>query len=88
MKNRDWDKIHKRVEELEQFVWLENTELGEACEYLICLINKGDYISDEFLTACIKEAEEQLQYFQENFDIVEEEKTSTSRVTILREKDF
>jgi len=88
MKNRDWDKIHKLVEELEQFVWLENSELGEACKYLILLINKGDYISDEFLDACVREAEDQLKYFQESFDVVEEEVTSTSTVTVLKEKDL
>ena len=64
-------EIDKKINELKEYVRLEGTELGEACSYLISLINYPDYISNELMCSLDDEVSWQLKNFKENSMIVE-----------------
>lgn len=82
------DSTHRRevVAKLETYLELEGSELGEAGNAIIFLLSMGYCISDELWDTLMKEAEQMLKTFEEEFEIVEEEYTTTHKVKELREK--
>lgn len=82
------DNKHRRevVAKLEEYLELEGSELGEAGQAITFLLALDYCISDELWSALLKEAEQMLKTFEEDFEIVEEEYTTTHKVKELREK--
>ena len=77
------DERYALVEQLEDYVSLEGTEIGEACGALCLLASRLDYLSEEFQRAVDKELVEQLKMFQEQTTIVERQETRTFTVREL-----
>jgi hypothetical protein len=79
----DYDEICNLREELDPYVELEGTEIGEACSALIRLSHYPDYISEECLAAVVTEMKTQLEMFKDQCTIVESEETFTRKVRDL-----
>lgn len=86
----DWEiEIQKRderyqlLEELEEYIQLESTEIGEACAALRNVANSMEYLSKEFQEAVDKELLEQLNMFKEQCTITERTETRTFTVREL-----
>jgi hypothetical protein len=61
----------KDFDELQEYIELEGTEIGETCGTLSVLCQQSDYLSDEFIEALEKEVMRQLNNFREN-TVIEE----------------
>lgn len=80
----DWEiEINQRdernvlIEQLEEYVKLEGSEIGEACSLLCQLAHYSYCISDELVKALDKELVEQLTMFKEQTTIIERTETRT-----------
>lgn len=82
----DHERALKVTGGLEPYLELEGTELSEAGSLVVHLLGYPDYISDELWESLMREAENLLKTFEEDFEIVEEEYTTTHKVKDLREK--
>jgi len=71
----DYKEISNLCEELEPYVELEGSEIGEACSALMRLSHYPDYISEECLAAVAVELKEQLEMFKTQCTIFETEET-------------
>lgn len=82
------DNEHRRevINKLEPYLELEGSDLGEAGQAIIFLLRVDYCISDEMWESLMKEAEDMLKTFEEDFEIVEEEYTVTRKSRELREK--
>jgi len=65
--------------ELEKYVELEGTELGEACQSLLDLVSRTDYLSDGFDELLLAELNYHLDKFKKYSKIVES--TETKEIT-------
>lgn len=72
MKNITYEETIKRIEELEPYMEIEGTELGEAWNLLCDIHNRCDYLSDHFGQEIRKEIKEQLEYIKKHAKITEE----------------
>jgi len=77
------DERNDLIEQLEVYVDLEGTEIGEACNALCLVASRMEYLSEEFQAAVDKELVEQLKMFQEQTTIVERQETRTYTVRNL-----
>jgi L-fucose mutarotase/ribose pyranase (RbsD/FucU family) len=75
--------IYELHEELQKYIDIDGTEIGEACSALVNLSRYPDYISEECLVAVVKEMQTQLEMFKELCTIVETEETYTHKVVDL-----
>lgn len=83
---KDLDHMRDVASAIEPYMDLEGSELGEAVRSVINLLYYYYCISDELWDTLMKEAEQMLKTFQEDFEIVEEEYTTTHKSRELREK--
>jgi len=81
MKKITYEDTIKRIDELQKYIELEGTELGEAWNLLCSIHNRHDYLSDKFTIAIRKEIKEQLDYLKKHTTIVKEERTQTYTVS-------
>ena len=58
------EKANKLEEELNVYINLEGTEIGEACNLLTSISHYQDYVSKKFYDALLNEMEEQLHMFK------------------------
>jgi len=75
--------IEEEIQELEKYLRLEGTEIGDACAALLNVSYYPDYVSKEFQKAIEKEIKSQLEMFKEQTRIVEREETYTRKVVEL-----
>ena len=64
--------------ELEMYVELEGSEIGDTCRQLISLHDCSDYIGVDLLIELEREIAWNLENFRNNCEIVEEEVTNTT----------
>lgn len=67
------------VKDLEEYVQLEGSEIGEACSLLCQLSHYAYCLDDKFVKALDKELASQLKMFREQCTIVEVEEVSTHK---------
>lgn len=79
----DLYKMHEELEELEEYVDWEGSEVGEMCQSLIQLAGYPDYMSDELKQAVAKEIVDTLEMFRERTEWVEKEVTVTRKTKEL-----
>lgn len=71
------DERYNLLEELEVYIQLEGTEIGECCAALRNVANNMEYLSEDFVAAVDKELLEQLNMFKERCTITERTETYT-----------
>jgi len=76
-----YNTTNKLIMQLQEYVKLEGTELGEACDHLCSLHCYTGYISEKFERALAREIAEQLKNFKEYSEIVTREETTTHTST-------
>ena len=77
---------NEQIESLQDYAQLEGSELGEGIDLLL-QIKKYPYVySDKFLRALNKELKEMYDHMITNFEIVEEDHVTTSKIRILVER--
>jgi len=67
-----YENILEMNNELNEYIELEGTELGEVCSYLVSISHYWDYLSEEFQKCLESEIKSQLDYFKNNTKIVQE----------------
>jgi len=73
--------IENKIQELKNYLDLEESEVGEACGLLCDLHDRYlDYVDKKFIMALQKEILDQLKNFKENTKIIE--RTETTKTTI------
>ena len=60
------------INELDEYISLDNTEIGEICSLLIDISRYPDYVSEKFYSVLEKEIESQLNNFKNNTKIVQD----------------
>ncbi len=76
--------ILTKIDELEEYAVLENTEVGEYCMTLLAFMEWHHDMSSPILKeAMCQEVLDQLEMFQDNCDIVDEERTETMTYKVL-----
>ena len=81
------DEIGEKVEDLREFAEYEGTEAGEAAYYLCEMWRYApSYISDEFYRALVDEIEDLHQMVQQNYEVIEEKRTVTTKYYEYRPK--
>lgn len=76
------------IDELYEYVSVEDTEIGEVCQLLITLSQYKSYISPKFYNMLIKEIKEYLDNFKENAIIKEEEVITRERYKYIEWKNL
>lgn len=71
--------------DLQEYVEVDNTELGEACGYLLEASRYGYCYSNKFNKAVKREIKRQLKNYENNSQIVESTET---RVATFRELEW
>lgn len=75
-----YGEIGDKIEQLKNYAELEGSEIGEVSMWLCEFFESyNSYVSDEFLEVLAKEIESQLEGFEQNSEIVDEEITPTPR---------
>ena len=83
----DWEKIQEICTELNEYLLLDGpTSETEAFESICNLLVHPDYISDELLAIAVKEAEEKLKEYKDNYEITETEEVFTRKVIRLEHR--
>lgn len=77
---------NKQIEFLADCAELEGSELGEGIELLLQLQKYPYVYSDKFLKALNKELKEMYEHMSTNFEIVEEDHVTTTKIRILVER--
>ena len=65
-----FEETNKRIEELQKYIELEGSELGEAWAMLCEIHNRGDYLSESFKNAIRREIKKQYDYVKKHAKIV------------------
>jgi len=76
-------QLQKLANELTKYSELEESEVGEACNLLIQIVDYPNYISDEFKQALKKEMKAQLLNFERNCIIVTKKVKSIRTIKTL-----
>ena len=79
----NYEDILKLCRKLSKYSDLEHCELGDGCRTLMALTHHTDCFSDEFNEMVVNEIKSLIKYFEENFEIVEREETTTNSYTEL-----
>jgi len=79
----NWEEINKLVDDIKEYSDHEYNTESEAIEAMCSVIRRPDYLSEELLSAVMKELNDKLKYYKENSRIVEREETFTRTVTDL-----
>jgi hypothetical protein len=76
----------RQIEFLEDCAQLEGSELGEGIDLLLQMKKYSYVYSDNFLRALNKEIKEMYDHMMTNFEIVEEDHITTTKIRILVER--
>lgn len=63
----DRQKVSTLYEDLQPYIQAEGSELGEVGKHILGILGFPDYVSEEYLEATLKEAEDMLKELKDEF---------------------
>jgi hypothetical protein len=81
-----YENVLEMNNELNEYIELEGSELGEVCGYLVSISHYWDYLSKGFQKSLELEIKSHLKYFKKNCKIVE--RPVEKVVTTIRELEW
>lgn len=79
-------ELRNTADQLHEYSAYCNDELGEVCESMVRSAYKSALMSDKLQTVLCKEMQAQLEWFEENMEVVEVTETITKTFKELVEK--
>jgi hypothetical protein len=82
----DWGETLTKIERLRNYAEYEGTEWGEMIMALCALTHRSDYVSEELAALLVAEIDSNLEWAEENLELVESVETFTRKVITVEMK--